>query len=97
MLIATGRMFRSVRPYLEELGLDEPVVCYQGAVVADPVSGRFLHHRPIPLELAKAAIAAVEAEGFPLNCYVDDKLYVDRKSTRLNSSHSSPSRMPSSA
>jgi Cof subfamily protein (haloacid dehalogenase superfamily) len=76
VLIATGRMFRSVRPYLEELGLDEPVVCYQGAVVADPVSGRFLHHRPIPLELAKAAIAAVEAEGFPLNCYVDDKLYV---------------------
>jgi Cof subfamily protein (haloacid dehalogenase superfamily) len=69
-------MFRSVVPYLAELGLDEPVVCYQGAAVADPVSGRFLQHRPIPLDLAKEAIAAVEAEGFPLNCYVDDQLYV---------------------
>src|SRR5262249_45435226 len=26
--------------------------------------------------LALEAIAAVEAEGFPLNCYVDDELYV---------------------
>ena len=36
MLVATGRMFRSVRPYVEQLGLDDPVICYQGAVVADP-------------------------------------------------------------
>jgi Cof subfamily protein (haloacid dehalogenase superfamily) len=71
-------MFRSVRPYLEQAGLDEPVVCYQGAVVAEPGSGRFLRHVPIPLELAREAIAAVEAEGFALNCYVDDNLYVAR-------------------
>ncbi len=74
--IVTGRMFRSMRPYAQAAGIDEPVVCYQGAVVADPVTGRFLRHEPIPLELAKEAIAAVEAEGFPLNCYVDDELYV---------------------
>jgi len=69
-------MFRSVRPYAQAAGIDDPVVCYQGAVVADPVSGRFLRHEPIPLELAREAIAAVQAEGFPLNCYVDDELYV---------------------
>ncbi len=78
MIVVTGRMFRSVRPYLEAGGLDDPVVCYQGAVVADPVSGRFLRHEPIPLELAREAIAAVEAEGYPLNCYVGDELYVAR-------------------
>ncbi len=69
-------MFQSVRPYARAAGIDDPVVCYQGAVVADPVSGRFLRHEPIPLELAREAIAAVQAEGFPLNCYVDDELYV---------------------
>jgi Cof subfamily protein (haloacid dehalogenase superfamily) len=78
VLIVTGRMFRSVRPYLQAAGIDDPVICYQGAVVADPVSGRFLLHEPIPLELAREAIAAVEAEGYPLNCYVDDELYVAR-------------------
>jgi Cof subfamily protein (haloacid dehalogenase superfamily) len=69
-------MFRSVRPYLDEAGLDDPAVCYQGAVVADPVTGAFLLHVPIPLELAREAIAAVQEEGFGLNCYVDDQLYV---------------------
>jgi len=69
-------MFRSVRPYLREAGIDDPAVCYQGAVVADPVTGEFLLHVPIPLELAREAIAAVEEEGFGLNCYVDDELYV---------------------
>ncbi len=76
VVVVTGRMFRSVRPYLEEAGLDDPAVCYQGAVVADPVTGAFLLHVPIPLELAREAIAAVEEEGFGLNCYVDDGLYV---------------------
>jgi Cof subfamily protein (haloacid dehalogenase superfamily) len=34
---------------------------------------------PIPLDLAREAIAAVEAEGFPLNVYVGDELYVARE------------------
>ncbi len=76
VVVVTGRMFRSVRPYLEQAGLDDPAVCYQGAVVADPVSGEFLLHVPIPLEPAREAVAAVQEEGFGLNCYVDDELYV---------------------
>ena len=78
MLVVTGRMYRSVRPYLEEAGIDDPAVCYQGAVVADPATGEFLRHEPIPLELAREAIAALREEGFHINCYVDDELYVDR-------------------
>jgi Cof subfamily protein (haloacid dehalogenase superfamily) len=76
VVVVTGRMFRSVRPYLTAAGLDEPVVCYQGGGVVDPVSGTWLLHEPIPLALAHEVIVAVEAEGFPLNCYVDDELYV---------------------
>ena len=68
-------MFRSVTPYLRELGLDEPVVCYQGAVVADR-SGRWVRHVPIPVDLAREALVAVTAEGHHVNCYVDDELYV---------------------
>jgi len=78
VVVVTGRMFRSVRPYLAEAGIDEPVVCYQGAVVADPASGRFLRHEPIPLELAREAIDSVQSEGFHVNCYVGDELYVAR-------------------
>jgi len=69
-------MFQSVRRYALEAGLDDPVVCYQGAVVAEPQSGRWLRHVPIPLELARETIRALRDEGFGLNCYVGDELYV---------------------
>jgi Cof subfamily protein (haloacid dehalogenase superfamily) len=78
VLVATGRMFRSVRPYVEAGGILDPVVCYQGAVVAEPDTGRFLLHEPIPLALAQEAIAALEEAGYPPNCYVDDELAVSR-------------------
>ena len=84
--VPVGAAVRSTRP-----GIDDPVVCYQGAVVADPVSGRFLRHVPIPLELAREAIEAVEAEGYPLNCYVDDELYVARAHRRSPSATRSSS------
>ena len=69
-------MFQSVRRYALEAGLDDPVVCYQGAVVAEPTTGRWLLHQPIPLELAREAISVLNDEGFGLNCYVGDELYV---------------------
>jgi Cof subfamily protein (haloacid dehalogenase superfamily) len=75
-VLVTGRMFQSVRRYALEAGLDDPVVCYQGAVVAEPTTGRWLRHEPIPLELARETIAALNEEGFGLNCYVGDELYV---------------------
>ena len=76
VVVVTGRMFRAVRPYLEQAGLDDLVVCYQGALVADPSTGAFLLHVPIPFAEAREAMDAVLAAGFHLNCYVDDLLYV---------------------
>jgi len=76
VIVVTGRMFRSVLPYLEQAGLDDPVVCYQGAVVADPATGEFLRHVPVPLDTALEAIDAVVEAGYHVNCYVDDLLYV---------------------
>ena len=76
MIVVTGRMFRAVQPYLAQAELDDPVICYQGAVVADPVTGEFLRHIPIPREVALEAIDAVVTAGFHVNCYVDDELFV---------------------
>jgi Cof subfamily protein (haloacid dehalogenase superfamily) len=69
-------MFRATRPYLEQARLDDLVVCYQGAVVADPATGEFLLHVPAPLTEAREAMDAVIEAGFHVNCYLDDLLYV---------------------
>jgi Cof subfamily protein (haloacid dehalogenase superfamily) len=68
-------MVKSVRKALEPAGLSSPVICYQGAVVAD-ADGRWLRHEPLPLELARETIAALAEEGYSPNVYVDDELYV---------------------
>jgi Cof subfamily protein (haloacid dehalogenase superfamily) len=72
-------MFRSVEPYLREAGIEEPVVCYQGAAVVDPTSRAFLLHEPLDLDVAREAIAALEEVGLSPNVYVDDQLYVARE------------------
>ena len=69
-------MFQSVLPFLQAAELDDPVICYQGALVADPVTGEFLRHIPIPLPAAHEALDAVIDAGFHINAYVDDELYV---------------------
>jgi Cof subfamily protein (haloacid dehalogenase superfamily) len=76
VIVVTGRMFQSVRRYLEAAALDDPVVCYQGALIADPVTGEWLRHIPIPLPAAHEALDAVIEAGFHINAYVDDELYV---------------------
>ena len=50
MIVVTGRMVQSVRRFLAPAELGEPVICYQGAVVAD-AEGEWLRHEPIPREL----------------------------------------------
>lgn len=76
VIIATGRMFRSARRYALAAQITAPVVCYQGAVVADPVSGEFLRHVPMPVAEALEVIGATAGLGYTILCYVDDELYV---------------------
>jgi Cof subfamily protein (haloacid dehalogenase superfamily) len=76
-LIATGRMFISARRVAEKLGIRRPLVCYQGALVADPVSGEVLVHRPIEAPLAREILRAMpEEHARRSNLYVDDQLFV---------------------
>jgi Cof subfamily protein (haloacid dehalogenase superfamily) len=77
VIVVTGRMVQSLQRIMPLSLLNEPAICYQGAVVVD-ADGTWLRHVPIALELAKETIAAVEAEGFEPNVYVDDELYVSR-------------------
>jgi Cof subfamily protein (haloacid dehalogenase superfamily) len=76
-LIATGRMFVSARRVAEKLGIRRPLICYQGALVGDPVTGEVLVHRPIEAPLAREILRAMpEEHARRSNLYIDDQLYV---------------------
>jgi len=75
VIVVTGRMVQSVRQALEPAELAAPVICYQGAVVAD-ANGTWLRHVPLPVELARETISVLAEEGYSPNVYVGDELYV---------------------
>ncbi len=75
--LATGRMFRSALPFAEELGLDAPLITYDGALVKTAKTKELYWHKPIPLEDAREILAYLQGLGFHVNVYVDDDLYVE--------------------
>ncbi|MGE5554003.1 MAG: Cof-type HAD-IIB family hydrolase [Betaproteobacteria bacterium] len=79
VVVATGRMFRSALPYAEQLGLHLPLVTYNGALVKTAGTGEVLSHTPVPREQAIAVAERCAAEGLDLNVYLDDDLFVARR------------------
>ncbi|HVF99882.1 MAG TPA: Cof-type HAD-IIB family hydrolase [Chloroflexia bacterium] len=74
--LATGRMFTSARKIAGDLGMDVPLICYQGALVRHSGTGEVLYHKTVPLALTHEIIAATARRGLHLNVYLDDRLYV---------------------
>ncbi|MBI2941335.1 MAG: HAD family phosphatase [Chloroflexi bacterium] len=75
--LASGRMFRSAGPIARELGLNAPLVCYNGAMIR-ALHGEQLYHQPVPLALAHEVVALARERSLHLNAYVDDALCVER-------------------
>jgi Cof subfamily protein (haloacid dehalogenase superfamily) len=68
--IVTGRMTTSALPYARALGLVDPIVAYQGALVrampppeADPRLGRILAHRPLAADAARDVLVWAKSVG----------------------------------
>ncbi len=76
--IATGRMYRSARPFAVELDLAAPLITYQGALVKT-VAGELFYYRPVPLELAHLALDIINRYDLHVNAYIDDNLYAARR------------------
>ncbi|MFZ5597149.1 MAG: Cof-type HAD-IIB family hydrolase [Bacillota bacterium] len=96
VVLATGRMYRSALPYALELGLDTPLITYQGAYVRPARSGEVLYHRPVPLELALEVLERLAPLGYHVNIYIDDSLLVEELSgeTRIYRSISGVEAVP---
>lgn len=77
VVLATGRMYRSALPYVQDLGLDTPLISYQGAYARFP-GGRVLYDCPVPFETAVDLLEALRATGYHTNIYVDDNLLVEK-------------------
>lgn len=79
LTLATGRMHVSALPFARELGLpdDRPLISYNGAMLRR-ISGELLHHQGLDVSTALETVALCRSQGWTLNAYFDDTLYVER-------------------
>ena len=51
--IATGRMFISALRYAHQLGLDVPIITYQGGLIKNAFSKDVLYNKTLPMDICR--------------------------------------------
>ena len=77
VIACTGRPFPGALPWTERLGLDGPIVCYQGAEVREPDGEKILDHG-IAHDTAMEVIRFARERDLHIQAYRDDRLIVER-------------------
>jgi len=75
--IVTGRMYVGAQPFAHALDLSGPIVCYQGAVIADAQTGRFEREVALPNAVARKIYEVAAPRGYHVQFYRDDRFYVE--------------------
>lgn len=82
VVIATGRMYASSLPFAQTMGITDPIVAYQGALIRHhgPCQD-IMEHTTIPQDLAARALEILLAQKFHVNLYHSghegDRLYTN--------------------
>jgi Cof subfamily protein (haloacid dehalogenase superfamily) len=77
VIACTGRPFPGALPWAQRLGLDGPIICYQGAEVRLPTGEVLLDHG-LDHELAMEVIRFARERNLHVQAYRDDRLLVER-------------------
>ncbi|WP_232218156.1 MULTISPECIES: HAD family hydrolase [unclassified Thermosipho (in: thermotogales)] len=82
--IATGRNYYSAKRYVEELGLDVPVVFQNGAFIYMPFENKVLYESPLPSKIAKELIDYARKEKVDYILFSD---FLDEKDMYMDKEH----------
>lgn len=74
--LATGRMYRSAKPYADELGLDVPLITYQGALIKTSRTEETWRSLSLLPEVLTPLLQFLERAQVHINLYAGDDLYV---------------------
>ena len=77
VVLVTGRMHKAATFLADELGLDTPIVSYQGGMIKDG-SGKVYYKKDLDSDKAKEIIKWAKENNVHINLYMDDILYVEK-------------------
>ncbi len=78
--LSTGRMFRSALPYAQILGIDVPIITYQGAWVKNSLSSEVLYYQPVDRGFARQTMNYFRDQGVHFHSYYNDELCIESRS-----------------
>ena len=78
-VVATGRVFESIRKKMGMLGADDELIACQGAALYRASTGEVLKRFPLSPELAKKAVDFYEARGDVCHAYADHEFFVEKE------------------
>ena len=82
VVLASGRIPTAMEQYSRLLGLNKRpgyLVCNNGALIQESNTGAVIHEAKIEPSVALAVCDLADAEGFPVQMYEDDIMYVSRQ------------------
>lgn len=75
VVLVTGRMHSATDYIADELGLDTPIVCYQGGLIKH--KDEILYEKNLPSAEAKEIISWAKKNSVHINLYINDILFVE--------------------
>jgi Cof subfamily protein (haloacid dehalogenase superfamily) len=85
--LASGRVPEALESFAKILGLhkkDGYLICGNGTIITESRTGKVVYESTLPKEAALVAFDLADAEGFPVQLYDDDVMYISRRNEFTN-------------
>lgn len=79
IVIATGRSYTSLKPRVHQLGLEHPVICYNGAVIRDGRDDSIIHDSSLSEEASRILIEISRREGIYFHGFLDGDFHYEKE------------------
>ncbi|MDR1353569.1 MAG: Cof-type HAD-IIB family hydrolase [Treponema sp.] len=82
IVLASGRIPPAMKKFAAQLGLDKRpgyLICNNGTIIQESRTGKVIFEALLPPEAALIAHDLASAEGFPVQIYEGDLMYISRK------------------
>lgn len=81
--LATGRAYASGQAIARQIGLNVPIITYQGALIKNLLDEAVLYERYVPQDAAHKIFEFCIEHNLHLQTYIDDKLYAREENQKL--------------
>ena len=76
VVLISGRMHQAILPISNQIGLENPIISYNGGMVKHPLTGKVIHHTPIPAAAATVLVEYGDQKELHLNFCLNDQLFI---------------------